>query len=142
MEGEFKEWKIFNSSAGWATMNNSLESFNATLKKCFTDCKRYKVGKCIAFILSSFLCFIYLILLNKVKTIITYYTFFHCYDCIGVLCHLLLNQFIHHESLNKKHGRKPFMLKRAPTQDVLYKVQELEATIGTSLQRMGLVLIS
>jgi hypothetical protein len=51
---------------------------------------------------------------------------FHCYECIGVLCKLLLNQFIHHESLNKNHGRKPFMLKRAPARDVLYKVWELE----------------
>ena len=126
VEGEFKEWKIFNSSPGCATTNNSLESFNATLKKCFTDRKRYKVGKCIAFIISSVISFIFLVWRNKVKTIITNYTLFHYYKCIGVLCHLLLNQFIHHESLNRKHGRKPFMLKRAPTREVLYKVRELE----------------
>jgi hypothetical protein len=125
VEGQFNEWKVFNSPAGCATMNNSLESFNAMLKKCFTDCKRYKVGKCIIFIsLYSF----YLLnnVLNKLKTLLTYFTLFHDDDCIGVLCHLLLNQFIHHESLNRKHGRKTFMLKRAPTRDVLHKISKLE----------------
>jgi hypothetical protein len=52
VQGQFNEWKVLNSPAGCTTMNNSLESFSATLKKCFMDHKRYKVGKCIVFILS------------------------------------------------------------------------------------------
>jgi hypothetical protein len=106
-------------------MNNSLESFNAMLKKYFTDRKCYKVGKCIVFILIYWF-YLLNLMLNKLKTILTYFTLFHDDECIGVLCHLLLNQFIHRESLNRKHGRKTFMLKLAPTWDVLYKNSKLE----------------
>ncbi len=44
VEGRFNKWKVFNSPAGCATTNNSLESFNTMLKKCFMDHKCCKVG--------------------------------------------------------------------------------------------------
>lgn len=43
--GTFNEWQIFQSAPGCATTNNAVESFNSTLKKYFTNRKRFKIGK-------------------------------------------------------------------------------------------------
>jgi hypothetical protein len=68
VEGWFNEWKVFDSPAGCATMNNPLEISNAILEKCFRDHKHYKGGKCIVFILLySF--YLLNIVLDKLKTL-------------------------------------------------------------------------
>lgn len=45
VQGPFNEWQIFQSAPGCATTNNAIESFNSTLKKYFTNRKRFKIGK-------------------------------------------------------------------------------------------------
>jgi hypothetical protein len=39
VEGHFHDWKAFSSTAGYATTNNCVKSFNAMLKRCFMERK-------------------------------------------------------------------------------------------------------
>lgn len=45
VEGEFREWKVYESEPGVATTNNAVESFNSNLKKQYTKRKRMKIGE-------------------------------------------------------------------------------------------------
>jgi hypothetical protein len=54
---------------------------------------------------------------------------FNCFPVhifIGVLCNLLMTQYIYHESMNRKHGHKEFKLKHQPNREVIYKMTELD----------------
>jgi hypothetical protein len=45
VKGDFVEWQIFCTAPRIATTNNAVESLNASIKKYFTCCKGFKLGK-------------------------------------------------------------------------------------------------
>jgi len=47
LEGDFCNWQIFNSPHGFASTNNSIESFNSRIKKFFTKREKLSLSRTI-----------------------------------------------------------------------------------------------